>query len=580
MGDARTLPIAATHREFVVKIDGSEVGREHHLLGVRVTRTANRIASARLVYLDGSAASSDFPLSNAGTFAPGKDVEILAGPSDSQASLFKGVVIQQAIKVRPRVAPQLVVECRHKAVKLAVGRRNAYYFDQTDSDIMTTLIQNAGLSGDIETTSVSHPQQVQFRCTDWDFLVSRAEANGRVVFTNADDVVVKAPKVKDSADVTLQFGATILELDLQIDSRLQFSAVKGITWDPAQQAIVERDAADPGISGPGNLSSDDLAGVVGLDSFDLRHGAVSETEAQAWADAQWVKSRLSKVSGHVKCEGVATVNPGDTIAVQGVGDRYNGNVFVTGVLQTFDTVEGWKTHVQCGGADRWTGEERPMAAVPAAALLPSVTGLQIGVVVSNEDPDGEHRVRVRLPLVDAQEDGTWARVASPDAGKDRGFFFRPEVGDEVVAGFLDDDPRQAVILGMLHSSAKAAPLKGSNDNHQKVYQSRSKIRLFFDDDKKQVLLETPGGNRLTLDDDGKTVKLEDQNGNVVEMGQSGVRIESKKSLTLKAGTELKLESGTSLGVKSGTTLKLEGISGAELTSTASTAVKGSIVQLN
>jgi len=319
---------------------------------------------------------------------------------------------------------------------------------------------------------------------------------------------------------------------------------------------------------------------VGLDSYDLRHGAVSEPEAQAWADAQWLKSRLSKVSGHVKCEGIGTVNPGDTIALQGVGDRYNGHVFVSGVLQSFDMIEGWKTHLQCGSADRWLAEERPKAAAPAGALVPSVAGLQIGVVVSNEDPDGEHRVRVRLPLVNAQDDGTWARVAAPDAGDNRGFFFRPEVGDEVAVGFLDEDPRQAVILGMLHSSAKSAPLEGSNDNHQKVYQSRSKIRLFFDDDKKTVIVETPGGNRLTLDDDKKTAKLEDQHGNVLEMGQSGVRLESKKSLTLKAGTELKVESGTSLGVKGGTTLKLEGTSGAELTSTASTAVKGSIVQLN
>src|SRR5205809_3333358 len=126
MGDARTLPIPAAHREFVVKVDGTEVGREHHLLAVRITKAANRISAARLVYLDGAAATSDFPLSNAATFQPGKKIEILAGASDSQVSLFTGVVIQQAIKVRARVAPQLVVECRHQAVKLAVGRRNAY----------------------------------------------------------------------------------------------------------------------------------------------------------------------------------------------------------------------------------------------------------------------------------------------------------------------------------------------------------------------------------------------------------------------------------------------------------------------
>ena len=220
MAETRTLPIPAAHREFVVKMDGTEVGREHQLLAVRVTKAANRISSARLVYLDGSASKSDFPLSNADTFAPGKSVEILAGGSDSPVSLFKGVVIQQAVKVRARVAPQLVVECRHKAVKMAVGRRNAYFFEQPDSDIITTLIQNAGLNGDVDSTSVSHPQQVQFRCTDWDFLVARAEANGRVVLTNDDTVAVKTPALKSQADVMLAFGSTILELDLQIDLRL------------------------------------------------------------------------------------------------------------------------------------------------------------------------------------------------------------------------------------------------------------------------------------------------------------------------------------------------------------------------
>jgi uncharacterized protein involved in type VI secretion and phage assembly len=42
------------------------------------------------------------------------------------------------------------------------------------------------------------------------------------------------------------------------------------------------------------------------------------------------------------------------------------------------------------------------------------------------DPDGEDRIQVRLPILDAQADGIWARVSSLDAGENRGFFFRPE----------------------------------------------------------------------------------------------------------------------------------------------------------
>ena len=71
------------------------------------------------------------------------------------------------------------MECRHRAVKLTVGRRNAYFFDQTDSDIITALLQNAGIADpDVETTSVSHHHMVQYNATDWDFLLLRAEANG------------------------------------------------------------------------------------------------------------------------------------------------------------------------------------------------------------------------------------------------------------------------------------------------------------------------------------------------------------------------------------------------------------------
>lgn len=580
MPETRTLPIPAEHREFTIKVSGKAVVREHQLLGVYVIKAVNKIAVARLVYLDGAAAASDFPLSNTDLFVPGKAVEILAGTVNDPVSLFNGIIIRQQLKVRDHTAPQLLVECRHRAVKLTVGRKNAYFFEQTDSDIISDLLEKAGVKADVESTSVTHKQQVQYDSTDWDFLLARAESNGKLVFTNDNRVVVKAPTFTATPICSLQFGATILELDAEIDARRQYRAVKSLTWDAAQQSLLEKEAANPNLSAPGNLSSDALAGVAALDYYRLQHIAVSEEEAQAWADAQWLKSQMSRVSGRVKCEGIATVNSGDIVTLSGVGDRYNGNVFVTGVRHDFDLVQGWKTHIQFGNVEKWLAEESMVSAPKAAALLPGVNGLQIGVVVSNEDPDGEHRVRVKMPLVNDQEEGTWARVAAVDAGNERGFFFRPEVGDEVVLGFLNDDPRQAVILGMLHSSAKAAPLQGSDKNHEKVYQSRSKMKLYFHDEKKVMQLETPAGNKLTLSEEDKAINIEDQNGNKIIMNQDGIKIESSKAIELKASTELTIESGTSLSAKGGANLKLEGTSGAELSSTATTKVKGSLVQIN
>lgn len=580
MPEQRTLPIPAGHREFIVKVDGERLGREHQLLAVTITKTANKISSARVVYLDGAASSSDFPLSNSDTFIPGREIEIMAGSLDNPVSLFNGLVIRQSLKVRERTAPQLIVECRHKAVKLTVGRKNAYFFDNTDSEIISALLYKASICGNVESTAVSHKQQVQYSSTDWDFLLARAESNGKMVFTNDDRVTVKAPAFDGEEICTLHFGSTVLEMDTEIDARLQYSAVKSFTWDAAQQIVVDKEAADPGVKGPGNLETDDLASVLSLDHYKLQHSSVTEAEAQAWADAHWLKSKMSKVSGRAKCEGIGSVNPGDTVRLSGVGERYNGSVYITGVRHDFDLVQGWKTNIQFGNVEKWLVEKYDVSAPKAAALIPGVNGLQIGIVVSNEDPEGEHRVRVRMPLVDNDDDGTWARVAAMDAGDDRGFFFRPEIGDEVVLGFLSDDPRQAVVLGMLHSSAKPAPLEGSDDNHKKVYQSRSKMKLSFDDDKKIILFETPAGNKVTLSEEDKIIDIEDQNGNKITMNPDGIAIKSSKALELRAGTEIKIESGTSFTAQGGTELKLEGISGAEITSTAITKVKGSLLQLN
>ncbi len=557
-----------------------EVPREQQLLAAYVTKAVNRLASARLVYLDGTAAGGDFPLSNADTFLPGAEVEVLAGAGSERVPLFTGIVVKQSLKVRDHTAPQLVVECRHRAFRLTLGRKNAYFIDQTDGEIITTLLEGGEVAAEVEATAVRHVEQVQYASTDWDFLLTRAQANGRLVLANDEGVAVKKPALSAAASVQLQFGATILEMDAEMDARQQWSAVRSSTWDAGQQSVVTKDAADPGYTGPGNVPSGDLAGVAALSHLPLAHPALTDEEAQAWADAEWLRSRMNKTSGRVKCEGLGTVNPGDVVEVGGVGKRFGGSVFVTGVREEFDLVQGWKTHLQWGGTGEWLAEDSRVSAPKAGALLPGVSGLQIGVVVSNEDPAGEHRVQVRMPLVSADAEGTWARVAAPDAGDGRGFFFRPEVGDEVVLGFLADDPRNAVVLGMLHSSARAAPLEGSDDNHQKVLVSRSGMKIFFDDDKKILQLATPAGNTVTLSEDDKGIKLADQNGNRIEMTPDGIKIESAKALELKAGTEAKVESGTSFGVKGGTELKLEGGASAELSSGATTKVKGTLVQIN
>ena len=197
----------------------------------------------------------------------------------------------------------------------------------------------------------------------------------------------------------------------------------------------------------------------------------------------------------------------------------------------------------------------------------------MGVVTALEgDPDGEDRIKCRLPLISTSDEGIWARLATLDAGKERGTYFRPEIDDEVVLGFLNDDPRHPVILGMCHSSAKPAPESAKDDNHHKGYVSREKLKLTFDDDKKVIGIETPAGNTITLSEDSKGIALEDQNGNKITLDDKGITIESVKDLIVKASGDAKL-SGSNVELSAQTAFKASGTSTSEL-SGGMTTVKG------
>jgi len=572
--ETRALPIAIEHREFTIKAGGEAVPRELQLLSVSITLAANRIASARLVYVDGAAATGQFPLSDGDLFKPGQSIEILAGAGRDSSSVFIGTVVRQGARVREAAASQLVVDCRHAAMKLAVTERSTDYFDQTDSDIIAAVLAAAGFGADVEATALQHKQVLQYQSTDWDFLLARARANGQLVWCEGDQVVVRKPALNGTTVCTLQYGATLLEFEGEIDARLQHAEYKGTSWDAASQETVEVQAAKPSFTPPGDLGSDDLAGVADQ-AFEVRHPALPEAETQAWVDGIALHRQVDQVSGRGKCDGIASVKPGVVVELAGLGRRFNGKVLVTGARHEFSLVQGWKTHVQFGGIDL-DAPGKPTA----NGLLPSVAGLQIGIVTSNEDPDGEHRVRVRLPLLGLSSDGLWARVASLDAGNDRGFFFRPEIGDEVTVGFLADDPRHPVILGMLHSSAKPAPLQGSDDNNEKMLKTRSGMTVHFDDDKIVMTLATPAGNSIVLSEDDKSLTLADQNGNKIKMDSDGIHFESAKAVAMKAGTETKMEASAGFEIKAGSELKLEGSASAELKGGGMAKLSGAMVQIN
>ena len=178
-------------------------------------------------------------------------------------------------------------------------------------------------------------------------------------------------------------------------------------------------------------------------------------------------------------------------------------------------------------------------------------------------------------------------MACLDAGNDRGSFFRPEIGDEVILGFINNDPREAIVLGQLNSSKNPAPLQAQDTNHLKGFFTRSKMKFQFDDEKSIITLDTPGGNSLVIDDDAQTITLQDQTGNKIEMSPSGIKITSPKDISIeatgkiaaKATADASLE-GMNTTLKASANLTVNGSAGVSVGSSGVTKVEGSLVKIN
>jgi len=556
-----------------ILIDGNQISGEYHLLSISVVRVLNRIPTASFVLQDGEASSSSFAISNTDTFVPGKSVEIHLGYRSQNDPVFKGIIIKHSIKIR-RNGSVLIVDCRDEAVKMTSGNKKKYFVDKKDSDIMEEIIGSYELQKEIEATTPELKEVVQFDASDWDFIVCRAEANGQVVMVEDGKVKIAKPATGEDAVVTVRFGTTLLELDAEMDSRVQSTGIKASSWNATDQALIEVDAAEPETTDNGNISASDLADVLGGDPHQIIHGGkLTQPELQAWADGRLLRERLAKVRGRAKFQGFAGILPGNIIELTGIGERFEGKMYVSGVRHTVAN-GSWETDVQLGLDTELFIEKFNLRPLPASGTLPAISGLQIGIVTQlDSDPDGEDRIKVRIPLISTSEEGIWARISTLDAGASRGTYFRPEISDEVIVGFLGDDPRYPVVLGMCHSSNKPAPEPPSNDNNIKGYVSRESMKFTFDDEKKSITIETPGGNKLKVSDDDQGISLEDQNGNKITMDSTGITLDSASDLTLKAAGELKIE-GMNTTVKANASLKAEGSASAEF-SGASTTLKGS-----
>ncbi|MBW1297065.1 phage baseplate assembly protein V [Aquimarina litoralis] len=532
----------------------------YQLLSIDTSKEFNKIPLAELKLSDGCVANQKFTTLESDAFEPGALIEIFMryeGNNTNEAKIFEGVVINQEIE-RTQYQSVLTIELCDPCIKMSTLRKNKVYKNHTDSKIIKDLISTYKELKEkkIESTSFTHPQMVQYYVSDWDFMVSRAEANGQLVQIDNGEVSVFTPQI-GSTDHTLTFGIDLAHFDLKINSRNQYEKVHSFGLDTKKDQL-ELSIPKKGKEQVLNIvdyKTSQLSDAVGGREANLIHAVPTDpSELQSWSDAQLVKSRLSVVQGTIRINGNGKIKVGQTLKIENVS-RFNGEHIITGVRHGFVTGSGWYTYIQVGMDANWFSTQPDIIATQAAGLLPGINGLQLGTVLGHvEDANLGFRIKVNIPALHQETKAAevLAMYTTLDAGVDHGIFFPPEKGDRVVVGFLNDDPRQAIVLGAMHSNK--APHTEKKKNTYKGIFTKSNYQLLFDEEKETVTLSTADADQsneqiLAINQKEKTIKLEDAHGNSIRMGKDGIKIISAKDFSLEAAGNFDINSKGKVKVK-------------------------------
>ncbi|MGV3344497.1 phage baseplate assembly protein V [Enterobacteriaceae bacterium LUAb1] len=453
---------------------------------LRIMQQINSVPSAHLelsIPTDNHDVSDSQAQAATARFVTGSEVII----ARNKKTLFSGYLTRKRWSLRGEQC-LVQLEAHHILQKLMFFPRSRIFRQKTDITIISTLFQQAGIEMKHKATQqqdVEHNQMVQFRVSDWQFILSRLFATNYWLLPDAasGSVTIAPLAVPPTASHTLKHHAghseySVYEIDLNFDNRFTSSDLSLQGWDIAQQQLSRAQKSDSDTFTPWKATVAQAASPVQERTYQLAFSHMPETAMNTFSRSWMNYQQLTGVQGRIVLEGTDDFHPGESVTLSRFGSGLEGTAVLTGINQLFDMADGWRTELLVGLPPHFPD------AVPAVQSLHIATAADF-----TADPQDFDRIPVSLPALNLPGEFIFARLGKPWASKGSGFCFYPEPGDELVVGFIESDPRYPVILGALHNPKNRTPVSPDKKNHLKglvVNKSDTTQQLLMNTEEKNV----------------------------------------------------------------------------------------------
>ena len=396
--------------------------------------------------------------------------------------------------------------------------------DRTIGDVVKKLCEQAKVQLELNPAFKETKDFIcQYEESDFDFIRRLAHQYQEWMYFDGTKLIFGKPR-KLADPIRLEYGTTLSSLDIGLQTLARSEQV--FSYHSGADREMQRMTPDLAY-GHDKLAGEAFRASLGMFSKPARQHALprisNETELVNYMGRK--QAAETAETHYITAESqVPTLRVGSVISLYSSFLERVGNLSEES-LGNFIIIE--ITHEVSQGSyykNRFKAIPATIKAMPSPKVRMPLAETQMATVLSNADPEGKGRVRVRMNWqTDGMQTG-WVRVMTPDGGSsddvksNRGFVFIPEVGDQVLLGFRHGDPARPYVMGSLFNGTTGGG--GLEGNHMKSLTTRSGHTIKLND---------------SLSSLGITIK--DIKGNSIHIDSVGddIIINAKRNITINAG---------------------------------------------
>ena len=448
--------------------------------------------------------------------------------------------------------------------------------DRTIGDVVKKLCEQAKVQLELNPAFKETKDFIcQYEESDFDFIRRLAHQYQEWMYFDGTKLIFGKPR-KLADPIRLEYGTTLSSLDIGLQTLARSEQV--FSYHSGADREMQRMTPDLAY-GHDKLSGDAFRASLGMFSKPARQHALprisNETELINYMGRK--QAAETAETHYITAESqVPTLRVGSVISLYSSFLERVGNLSEES-LGNFIIIE--ITHEVSQGSyykNRFKAIPATIKALPSPKVRMPLAETQMATVLSNADPQGKGRVRVRMNWqTDGMQTG-WVRVMTPDGGSssdvksNRGFVFIPEVGDQVLLGFRHGDPARPYILGSLFNGVTGKG--GFAANHKKSLTTRSGSTVTFDDTAHTILLQTTRANKIFVDELNGTITI--SSAEEVNVKTKNINIDASEDMKINVGRNLELNVGENTNVSIGGDKNVS--IGGEKTTSVSQSVETSI----